>query len=74
MNRHHIFHTRVRSIRDKLVIYLNEAALSVIYKLLSGNYLNLLMLKTYDGSNSSETIFPRTVNDLHAVVLDLSKS
>ena len=73
MNLHHIFHTCAQSIYEKLVIYLNEAALSVIYELLLVNYLKLLVLTTYDGSNSSETIFSRTINDLHVVMLDFSK-
>jgi len=29
----------------------------------SENYLKLLVLTTYDGSDSSETVFPKTVND-----------
>ena len=67
---HHIFHTHARSTHGKSVIYLNNATLTVIYELVSGNYLNFLVLTTYDGSDSSETIFLRIVNDLHAVVLD----
>jgi len=35
---------------------------------LSGSYLKLLVFTTYDGSDSSETVSPRIVNDLHAVV------
>jgi len=42
----------------------------LIYELVSGNYLKLLVLTTYDGSDSSEAVFPRTVNDLHPVVSD----
>jgi len=56
------------------VIYLNNATLTIIYEIVSESYLKLLVLTIYDGSDSSEMIFPGTVSDLHAVVLDFSKS
>jgi len=56
------------------VIYLNNETQTVIFEFVLGNYLKLLVLTTYDGSHISETVFPITVNDLHAVVPDFSKS
>ena len=56
------------------MIFLNKAKLIVIYDLASESYLKILVLITYDGSDSSETVSLRTVNDLHVVVLDFLKS
>ena len=39
-----------------------------------GSYLKVIVLPTYDGSDSSEMISLRTVNDLYAVMLEFSKS
>ena len=74
MNLHHIFHTRARFIHEKSVVYLNEAMLTVIFEFVSGSYLKLLVLTTYDGSDSFETVSPGSVNDLHDVVLNFLKS
>jgi len=67
---HNICHTRARSTHE---ISVNKATLTLIYDLASESYLKLLVL-TYDGSDSSETVSPGTVNDLHATVLNFSKS
>jgi len=53
---------------------LNNTTLTVIYEITPGSYLILLVLTTYDGSDSSETVFPRTVNDLNVVISYFSKS
>ena len=74
LNLHHIFFKCARSTHEESVIYLNKAMLTVIYELASGSYLKFLMLTTYDDSDSFGTIFSETVNDLHAVVSNFSKS
>ena len=55
------------------MIYLNKAMLIIIYELISGKNLKLLVLTIYDDSDSSETISPGIVNDLHVIVLDFLK-
>ena len=56
------------------MIYLNKAMLTVFYELDLGSYLKLLVLITYDGSDPSETVSLKFINDLLVVVLDISKS